>query len=477
MKRIEQLEQTARGLEPGPAQRSELSAKAVAYVDQFVTSLPHLPGFTTGSIDKLKALEIGEAKPLDQLLNILHEEVDAVGINSASGKHMGYIPGGGLWTSAIADMLAAGANRYAGIAYSSPGAVEIENQLIRWLTALVGYPATAHGNLTAGGSTANMIAIKAARDFHQVNADNVKTAVIYFTGHTHHCIYKALHITGLHEAVLRPVALNAHFQMDHLDLQRQIESDIAEGLRPFLVVATAGTTNTGAIDPLHEIAALSKRHNIWFHVDAAYGGFFILVDEIRERFKGIEQADSLVMDPHKTLFIPYGSGVVLVKNKQALLASFSHTATYMKDALGVDEIDPSDTGPELSRHFRGMRMWLPLHLHGLAPFKANLEEKLLLCRYFYEQIGQMGFETGPAPDLSVAIFRYTDDDDNHKSEQLINALHQDGRVFFSSTTINGKLWIRCAVVSFRTHLDIIHLALTMIKENVDLLLRSKQLAN
>ena len=479
MKRIEQLEQAACGLEPDPAQRNELSAKAVAYVDQFVESLPHLPGFSTGNINKLKALEIGEeAKPLDQLLDILKEEVDAVGINSASGKHMGYIPGGGLWTSALADMLAAGANRYAGIAYSSPGAVEIENQMIRWLTELVGYPSTAHGNLTSGGSMANMVAIKAARDFHQVNAANVKTAVIYFTAHTHHCIYKALHITGLHEAVLRPIALNEQYQMDHLDLQRQIESDIAEGLRPFLVVATAGTTDTGAIDPLDQIAVLSKRHNMWFHVDAAYGGFFILVDEIRKRFKGIEQADSLVMDPHKTLFIPYGSGVVLVKDKQTLLASFSHKATtYMKDAYGLEEIDPSDAGPELTRHFRGLRMWLPLHLHGLAPFKANLEEKLLLCRYFYEQIGNMGFETGPAPDLSVAIFRCADDDDNHKSEQLINALHQDGRVFFSSTTINGKLWIRCAVVSFRTHLATINLALTMIKENADLLLKSKQLAN
>jgi hypothetical protein len=118
-------------------------------------------------------------------------------------------------------------------------------------------------------------------------------------------------------------------------------------------------------------------------------------------------------------------------------------------------------------------MWLPLHLHGLAPFKANLEEKLLLCRFFYQQIGTMGFETGPAPDLSVAIFRYADDDDNHKSEQLINALHRDGRVFFSSTTINGKLWIRCAVVSFRTHLDTINLALTMIKENATMLLTNQ----
>jgi glutamate/tyrosine decarboxylase-like PLP-dependent enzyme len=149
----------------------------------------------------------------------------------------------------------------------------------------------------------------------------------------------------------------------------------------------------------------------------------------------------------------------------------------MKDAYGLEEIDPADTGPELTRHFRGMRMWLPLHLHGLAPFKANLEEKLLLCRYFHEQIGKMGFETGSYPDLSVAIFRIADDPDNDLNEQLIKALHEDGRVFFSSTVISGKRWIRCAVVSFRTHLNEIKLALSMIKEISDALSKKVKRSN
>jgi aromatic-L-amino-acid/L-tryptophan decarboxylase len=466
MNKIQQLERSARDLEPDSTRRNKLSEKATAYVTRFIGSLARSPGFKKGTLTNLASLQIiEEAKPIEELLFILEHEVDNIGINSASGKHMGYIPGGGLWTSALADMLAATANRYAGVGYSSPGAVEIENQMIRWLAAITGYGPGAHGNLTSGGSIANLIAIKAARDSHQINSSNVKSAVVYFTTQVHHCIHKALHMTGLHEAVMRPIALNEHYQMNTRALQKQIEADIESGLRPFLVVATAGTTDTGAVDPLLEIGLLCKKYKIWFHVDAAYGGFFILVDEIKEKFKGIELSDSLVMDPHKTLFIPYGSGVVLVRDREVLLSSNSQKASYMKDAYGRDDIDPADTGPELSRHFRGLRMWLPLHLHGLSPFKASLEEKLLLCRYFHERVVAMGFETGPFPELSVAIFRIAGDPDNRLNEAFITAIHDDGRVFFSSTVLNDKLWVRCAVVSFRTHLREIELALTMVKEN------------
>lgn len=463
---LEQLEKIARRLEPDAGERKYISEETDAYVRQFLENLPEMPGYQAGELNDLKAMKVGEeGRSIKELLSVLKNEVDKVGINSASGNHLGYIPGGGLWASAIADMLAASTNRYAGIAYSSPGAVEIENQMIRWLASVVGYPPLAHGNLASGGSVANLVAIKAARDFHGINSGNVKQSVIYFTGQVHHCIHKALNTTGLHEAVLRPIALTDSYQMDVRSLKKQVQSDVEQGLKPFLVIATAGTTDTGAIDPLDEIATVAETHNMWYHVDAAYGGFFMLVDGVKEKFKGIERSHSVVMDPHKTLFIPYGSGVVLIRDRSALLASNSHHAAYMKDAYGLEEIDPADSGPELSRHFRGLRMWLPLHLHGLAPFKASLEEKLMLCRYFHDKIGKMGFETGAYPALSVAIFRLPGDMDNSMNEKLVKELHKDGRVFFSSTMIDGKLWLRCAVVSFRTHLREINLALDMIKEN------------
>lgn len=466
MDTIKALESTARELDPSEEQRFTLWEKAIAYANQFLAALPNQKGFRHGTFEKLSAMKIEEqGKPIETLLEVLQTEVDAAGISSASGRHLGFIPGGGLWASSLADMLADISNKYSGIAFSGPGPVKIESQVIRWLTTVVGYPAQAFGNLTSGGSIANLIAIKAARDVHGINSTNVRNAVIYYGQQTHHSVYKALHTTGLHEAVQRKIALTESFQIDTAQLAEQMAQDRAMGLLPFLVVASAGTTDTGAVDPLDAMADLCKQFGAWFHVDAAYGGFFLLLDEMKPKLKGIERSDSVVLDPHKTLFLPFGSGAVLLRDVNMLLSSNSSKASYLADTEGMDDISPADTGIELTRPNRGLRMWLPLQLHGTAPFKACLREKLLLCRYFYQQIRQMGFETGAYPDLTVVIFRYPGDEDNVINQKLVAAIHADGRVFLSSTVIDGKTWLRCAVVSHRTHLEEIELTLRMIREN------------
>lgn len=460
---IETLEETARALDPDEQSRSAYWNETLRYAEDFLKQLPDMPAFSEGSLEKLSALKIGaETKSMEQLLDILQSEVDKVGINTTSGRHMGFIPGGGLWASSMADMLAATTNRYAGIAYSNPGAVKIEHQLIEWLVSIMGYPSQAYGNLTSGGSIASLIAVKAARDHHQINSDNVRKSVVYFTAHTHHCIHKALDTVGLYEGVMRKVPMTKEFQMDTKALEAAIKEDRASGLQPFLVVASAGTTDIGAVDKMDTIAEICEANNIWMHVDAAYGGFFILLDEVKEKFKGIERSHSVVLDPHKTLFLPYGSGAVLVRDRATLLSSNSYKAPYMKDSYDTEEINPADTGIELTRHNRALRMWLPLHLHGLNPFKAALQEKLLLSRLFHQRITDLGFETGPAPDLSVSIFRLPDDPDNTLNDAFIRAIHSDGTVFLSSTMIDGKLWTRCAVVSHRTHLREIEMTLDAI---------------
>lgn len=472
MQTIQTLEKISRQLDPDEEERSFILQKTIAYINQYLNELPAYPGFGHGSFEKLSAMHIEEnPKPIETLLEVLQKEVDPVGISSASGKHLGFIPGGGLWASSVADMLGDVSNKYAGIAFSGPGSVKIEKEVIQWMTNIIGYPSAAYGNLTSGGSIANLIAVKAARDFHGINSTNVTKAVIYCGEQTHHSIYKALNITGLHEAVLRKISLTSNFTIDIAKLQQQIEADEASGLKPFLVIASAGTTDTGAVDPLNEIAGICQKFKTWFHVDAAYGGFFILLDEMKEKLKGIERSDSVVLDPHKTLFLPFGSGAVLLRDKNILLASNSSKASYLSDTEDVEDINPSDTGIELTRPNRGLRMWLPLLLHGLAPFKACLKEKILLSGYFYTQIGKLGFETGPQPDLTVSIFRYPGDDDNRINRQLINSIHQDGRVFLSSTIIKNKLWLRCAVVSHRTHLKEIDLALQVIGENLEKILQ------
>jgi glutamate/tyrosine decarboxylase-like PLP-dependent enzyme len=243
--------------------------------------------------------------------------------------------------------------------------------------------------------------------------------------------------------------------MDASALASMIEIDRAHGRRPFALVASAGTTDTGAVDPLDELAEVAEREGLWLHVDAAYGGVFLLLEDMRPRFAGIERADSIVVDPHKGLFLPYGTGAVLVRDAAHLRQSFGVRGAYLQDAgEALEEPSPADLSPELTRHFRGLRFWLPLQLHGLARYRAALEEKLLLCRLFYERVQSLGFEVGPPPELSVAIFRWVPRDParaNELNRALLQHVLDDGRVFLSSTTIDGLFWIRIAVLCFRTH--------------------------
>src|SRR5699024_2356787 len=189
----------------------------------------------------------------------------------------------------------------------------------------------------------------------------------------------------------------------------------------------------------------------------------------KELFKGLEKADSLVVDPHKGLFLPYGLGAVLIKNAEAVLHSNQYQANYMQDAQTEDlVIDPANLSPELTKHFRGMRLWLPLQLHGVQPFIACLEEKLLLTRYLRKRLLDIGFRLGPEPDLSVSYFWYPlenkEADENEFNRKLMQAIHNDGRVFLSSTTLNGKFVIRMAILSFRTKLETIDRAIEMIAD-------------
>jgi glutamate/tyrosine decarboxylase-like PLP-dependent enzyme len=273
-------------------------------------------------------------------------------------------------------------------------------------------------------------------------------------------------MAGLSACIKRQVSVDERTRMDAGALSRAIEADRAAGLNPWLVVASAGTTNTGAVDPLAAVAALAEKHGLWFHADGAYGGFFNLCPEGQALLEGMDQADSVVMDPHKTLFLPYGSGALLVKDGSKLYASQNWTAAYMQDIPDdIEELSPSELSPELTKHFRGLRMWLPLKLFGVAPFRAALSEKIHLARYFYEKIQLIeGFEVGPYPDLSVVTYRYVPQrgDVDAFNERLTKEIQQDGRIFISSTRVGGKFVLRMAISSFRTHLSDIDEALDVL---------------
>ena len=470
-----QLEKISRQLEPLPADRETMRKSVDEYAFQFLNHIENIRAYQAinGEDAGLSLHEFGEEPvKLQALLDLLKKHVDHPGLNPASGGHLGYIPGGGIYVSALGDYLADVFNRYAGVYFAGPGAVRMENMIIRWIAGLMGYPSDAGGNLTSGGSMANLIGIVCARDAAGIKARDFEKAVIYITRQVHHSVDKAIRITGLKECIIRHVPMDDHYRMSAADLDRMITVDKTHRLHPLMVIASAGTTDTGAIDPLDEIGRIAKKHELWYHVDAAYGGFFMLTDEGKEKLKGIEMSDSLVVDPHKGLFLPYGTGVVLVKDAKRLQQSHIYSATYMQDAASAtDEISPADVSPELTKHFRGLRMWLPLMLHGLRPFRACLEEKLLLAKYFHREIKKLGFEAGPEPELSVVTYRYNPKhgDANEFNKRLVEEVQKDGRVFISSTLIDGKFILRAAILAFRTHLKTIDTLLTVLKEKVKLL--------
>ena len=475
LEKIKQLENSARILDPSPSQRKEWNHAVQSYADQFLDNIEKVKAYHVEDAKGIELLNfpiVDNPKSIDEILQIVEKNVDDPALNPASGGHLAYIPGGGVFPTALGDYLAAVTNRYAGVFFASPGAVRMENLLIRWMCKIVGFPETALGNLTSGGSIANLMAITTARDHMNIKARDIENSVIYLTHQAHHSIQKAIRIAGLAEAKLRYIPVDDRFRMDATALQKRIQSDIANGLKPFILIASAGTTDTGAIDPMNDLAEIAEQFGLWYHIDAAYGGFFVLSEEIKKVFKGIERADSITIDPHKGLFLAYGTGAVLIKNVEALNKTNNYQANYMQDVIGeVAEPSPANLSPELTKHFRGMRMWLPLQLFGLNPFKAAIEEKLWLTRYFYNEIQKFGFEVGPEPELSVTIYRYVpqEGDANEFNARIVKMVREDGRVFLSSTTIDGVFWIRLAVLCFRTHLSTIDLCLQILKEKVNYL--------
>jgi aromatic-L-amino-acid/L-tryptophan decarboxylase len=470
--RIKKLEKVARLLEPGTRQRKQVRGAVIEYTEEFINRIEGIKAYNLTEEQGLGLLDspiIEQGIDISEALELVRDHVDFPGLNPASGGHLGYIPGGGIYYSALGDYLADVTNRFAGIFFAGPGAVRMENMLIRWLSKILGYPTTAAGNLTSGGSLANLVAIVTARDARNVRAKDVERSVIYLTEQAHHSIDKAIRIAGLKECIIRYISVDDRFRMNATELEKQIRKDKRNKLNPFLVIAAAGTTDVGAVDPLQEIGRIAKTHNLWYHIDAAYGGFFVLTKEGKEKLRGIELSDSVIIDPHKGLFLPYGLGVVLVKDREKLHASHYYVANYMQDAIAsFEEPSPAELSPELTKHFRGMRLWLPLKLHGVQPFRACLDEKLLLSKYFYREIRKLGFETGPEPELSVVTYRYVpkNGDADEFNKQLLDTVVKDGRVFISSTMLNGHFTLRFACLAFRTHLSTVDLLLEILKNAI-----------
>jgi aromatic-L-amino-acid decarboxylase len=391
--------------------------------------------------------------------------------------YLAYIPGGGLFGAALADLVADCLNRYTGMPAPAPALFALEQDVLAWLCRCFGYGAEARAVFTPGGSAATMSAVVTARHRAFGDSGDFSRAVIYTSTQAHHSIAKAARLAGIPARLLRRVPVDQDFRMIPAALAALIAADRAQGLQPFLVVAAGGTTNTGAVDPLPAIADLASAHGLWLHVDGAYGGAFVLTDAGRARLAGIERADSITFDPHKGLFLPYGTGCLLARDGAALRQAHHLGAEYLQD-LGdaATEVSwsPAELGPDLSRDFRGLRLWLPLMLHGARAFRTALDEKLVLADRFtagLDRLIQAGaaLEIVARPQLSLVAFRLGRGPGeslpawNDRNRALLAAINGRQRVHLSSTLLDSDdgpaFTLRVCVLGFRTHAEHIDQAL------------------
>lgn len=450
----------------------ELLAQAIGRISPFIDSLASQPATdTSGGEELARSLRESlpkDGRPFSELLDLLFGRLIPKTFNTAGPGYLAYIPGGGIPHTAIADLIADCVNRYVGVWAAAPALAQLEVNVGRWFCEIVSYPEKALGLLTSGGSMSNLIAIVTAR--RNKLPEHFLSGTIYTSNQTHYSVSKAAVLAGFPAANVRLVPTDARFCINLERLRDTVRRDRGAGMIPFLLVGNAGTTNTGAVDDLAALADFAAQEEMWLHVDAAYGGFFMLTERGRKAMKGIERADSITLDPHKGLFLPYGTGSLLVRDGSALRRAHRVKAVYLPETEHEpDLVDLSQFSPELSRAFRGLRVWLPLKMHGIGPFRRNLEEKLQLARWITDRLLEIKeLEIVAEPQLTVLAFRLRlpgrdDEFINRLTRQLMDEINARRRVYLSSTVIHDRFLIRICVLSFRTHLDRMEMALEDIK--------------
>ncbi len=412
-------------------------------------------------------------RPAESVLRQFFSTAVPVGLNTTGPGYLAYVPGGGLPQAAVADLLAGITNRFVGIWSAAPAVAQIEATVIRWFCDLIGYAGTAGGFLTSGGSLANLSAIVTARRIRA--GEDFRQALIYTSNQAHHSVLKAAVLAGFPVENVRNIATDERWRVRPDALAAQLDRDRKAGGRPLMIVAHAGTTNTGAVDDLDALAELADRERLWLHADAAYGGFFMLTERGRQCLSGLARADSVTLDPHKSLFLPYGTGCLLVRDQQHLRQAHAMDGDYLPTLSDDPEfVDFSQISPELSRDFRALRIWLPIQLHGVAPFRRLLDEKLDLARFAAAELRALDaelvdtLEIVAEPQLSILAFRLRRkgmdrEANNRLNRRFLDSINAPRRVYLNSTMLDGRLVIRICVLSFRTHLDRVRECLELIR--------------
>src|SRR5688572_1211266 len=478
--RFTQVPEPVPDLNWSPGRARELGERVLDIWIQLLERLPSLPVARAHRVEEVRsavAIPVpDQPMPVDELVAYLRDMALERSMYPGHPGFMAYIIGSGTVPAAPAELLAAGLDQNLGGWRLSPAATEIELHLLRWFAEAFGLPAGSGGLMTSGGAMAAFVGLKAARDA-QAGWDSREHGVaagpplaIYASSEAHVVNERAADMMGLGRRSVRKIPVDPEYRMRVDALREAIEGDLAAGARPVIVVATAGTVATGAIDPLEEIAQVCEEHGLWLHVDAAYGGIAALVPSLRPAFRGIERADSIAFDPHKWLYIPPAAGAVVVRDPTHLSQAFEVHPSYTREdkALTGRGTDLMEFGPQFSRGFSALKVWVSLLAHGWSAYCRRIEHDVELARYLHRRvIERPEFEPmAPEPPLSIACFRYVPEDlrgggESARSpgrdayldrlnERLMSEIQMDGRVFPSNAVLDGRFVLRACIVNFRT---------------------------
>jgi glutamate/tyrosine decarboxylase-like PLP-dependent enzyme len=383
-------------------------------------------------------------------------------------RFWGYITASAAPIGILGDFLASAVNQNTGAWFLSPMGSEIEAQTVRWIAELLGFPTSCGGILVSGGNMANIVCLLAARqakaswDVRASGLNGNKRLLIYCSKETHTWVQKAADMAGIGTENIRWIRTGKDLSMDTVQLQSQIQADKEAGDRPFIVIGTAGSVSTGAIDNLPEIAKICREEDVWFHVDGAYGGFAAMLPDASPELRGLSEADSVAVDPHKWLYAPLEAGCALVRDPEKLREAFAYHPPYYH--FGVEAINYLDYGPQNSRGLRALKVWLALQHVGRKGYEQMLGDDIQLAKRLHELVAQEPELEAFIHSLSITTFRYVPSDlksGNEKTSEYLNQLNTElltrlqnsGEAYVSNAVIDGKFCLRACIVNFRTSLE------------------------
>ncbi|HET9418348.1 MAG TPA: aminotransferase class I/II-fold pyridoxal phosphate-dependent enzyme [Chthoniobacterales bacterium] len=383
-----------------------------------------------------------------ELLAQLEREVFPNNLHVDHPRFFAFVPGPNNFVSTMADALAAGFNIFNGTWLGGSAAAALERGVVGWFCRMCGLPETAGGLFVSGGSMANLTALVAAR--HALLQDRVERAIVYFSDQTHASVERALRVIGFSPEQMRKLPSDDKFRLSVAGLRTTIAEDRGKGLRPFCVIANAGTTNTGAVDPLPELADLAAAEKMWLHVDGAFGAASVLSPRGKNLLAGLERADSISLDPHKWFFQSFECGCVLVRDMAQLKSAFQVRPDYLRDVhREAAEFNPCDYGVQLTRSFRALKVWMSFETFGAAAFRQAITRGFELAELAERELrARRGWQIVSPAQMATVCFRFGETDT--VQTKLVDAMLRDGYAFLTSTTLKGVTCLRLCTINPRT---------------------------